>query len=352
VSSGLRPGSVTSSGNTSYHSSGDAIDMSGPPSSMMRFFKTMRGMFGSKLRELIYTPGGVGINDGRPHQYSGEVAADHYDHVHLAYTGPFGDGIGQIRSLAKRVGFPNPNLAAAVAMAESGGDPAAWGDRDLGGSYGLWQIHHPSHPQYPISKLKTREYNARAAFAISGGGRNWSPWTTFRNGDYKAFLSGGGSGGSDGGGGRSSSGASARQRFAASQRASRNSARARTERARSNGPFTPRGPLNSFTGRGFSPTVPVPWWEQELADGGGGEADPNQALIDALAEAARQTAEHTAALRGVEGELKRQTDLAQSTIATDSFQKSKWIADVMSGQIGRGVINRGMTPGSGVEVTW
>jgi hypothetical protein len=40
TTSGLRPGSITSSGNVSYHSSGDAIDESGPPGAMMRFFKT------------------------------------------------------------------------------------------------------------------------------------------------------------------------------------------------------------------------------------------------------------------------------------------------------------------------
>jgi 3D (Asp-Asp-Asp) domain-containing protein len=97
TTSGLRPGSITASGNVSYHSSGDAIDESGPPSAMLRYFRFLRANFGSRLRELIHTPGGVGIKDGRPYRYTGQVARDHYDHVHVAFTGPFGDGPGKKR---------------------------------------------------------------------------------------------------------------------------------------------------------------------------------------------------------------------------------------------------------------
>jgi hypothetical protein len=98
----------------------------------------------------------------------------------------------QLVSLARRVGFPNPALAAAVAEAESGGNIAAHGDRNLGGSYGLWQIHHPSHPSYDIRRLASDPtYNARAALAISGHGRTWAPWTTYRTGAYKQYLGSG-----------------------------------------------------------------------------------------------------------------------------------------------------------------
>jgi hypothetical protein len=117
TSSGLRVGAITSSGNVSYHSSGDAIDEAGPPSAMMRFFKTMKNTFGPRLRELIYTPGGVGIKDGRPFRYTGQVAADHFDHVHVAYTGPFGDGIGQAVQAARAAGFRGQALINAVAVA-------------------------------------------------------------------------------------------------------------------------------------------------------------------------------------------------------------------------------------------
>jgi hypothetical protein len=97
--------------------------------------------------------------------------------------------LDQIRAVAARAGFPDPSLAAAVAMAESGGYTGAVGDVDLGRSVGLWQINLPSHPQYDPQSLLDPTYNASAAFAISAGGTNWNPWTTFRTGAYKAYYS-------------------------------------------------------------------------------------------------------------------------------------------------------------------
>ena len=90
MSSGARPGAITSSGNVSWHSSGHAIDVSGPPSGMMSFFQAMKSQYGAGLEELIYTPGGVGIKNGQPFTYTGQVAADHFDHVHVADKDPGG----------------------------------------------------------------------------------------------------------------------------------------------------------------------------------------------------------------------------------------------------------------------
>jgi hypothetical protein len=98
--------------------------------------------------------------------------------------------LAELQQLAANVGFPDPNLAAAVAMAESGGNPNAYGDAEYGGSVGLWQINLPSSPQYNAEKLKDPTYNAQAALAISKKGTNWNPWTTFRTGAYKQFYSG------------------------------------------------------------------------------------------------------------------------------------------------------------------
>jgi len=90
--------------------------------------------------------------------------------------------------LARSAGFPNPELAAAVAMAESGGNANAVGDIYLGGSYGLWQVNIKAHPQYSVSQLFDPAYNARAALEISKGGIDWNPWTTFRTGAYLRYL--------------------------------------------------------------------------------------------------------------------------------------------------------------------
>lgn len=48
---------------------------------------------------------------------------------------------------ANRAGV-NPALMLAIANQESGFNPNAVGDKNVGGSYGLFQIHKPSHPDY------------------------------------------------------------------------------------------------------------------------------------------------------------------------------------------------------------
>lgn len=194
VTSGKRPGARTSSGNQSWHATGEAIDLAGPGSGMLRFFNYMKATWGARLAELIYTPGGAGIKNGRAHRYSGQVAADHFDHVHVAMDlgrPGQGDGYGkgQIRNLWTRAGGSAEvsNLAAAVALAESGGDPNVVSST---GDVGLWQINRATW-----GKLATKDPlgNARAAVKISSGGRNWRPWVAFTNGSYKRFLGGGGS---------------------------------------------------------------------------------------------------------------------------------------------------------------
>jgi lysophospholipase L1-like esterase len=96
--------------------------------------------------------------------------------------------LDDLKTLAASVGFPDPELAAAVAMAESGGDPRIVGDQAYGGSVGLWQINVPAHPEYDAGRLKEPTYNAQAAFALSKGGRDFNAWTVYRNGTYKKFY--------------------------------------------------------------------------------------------------------------------------------------------------------------------
>jgi hypothetical protein len=176
VSSGIRPGAVTSSGNQSYHASGDAIDMAGSPSGMMRFFQFARQNMGGKLRELIYTPGGVGIKDGKPF------------HVHVAYTGPFGDGIGQAVGAARAAGFRGQNLinAVAIAGAESGYRNDARLVSGVEDSRGMWQINTRAHPW--ASNLSNPNANARAAFRVFSQAGGFSPWSVFSSGRYRGFL--------------------------------------------------------------------------------------------------------------------------------------------------------------------
>lgn len=112
VSSGARAGAVTSSGNRSYHASGDALDLAGSPSQMMSFAQYAAANWGSHLEELIYTPFGKGqIKNGAPFVYGGQVAKDHYDHVHIADTAPSLAGGGPTTSYGAGGGMmPAVNL--------------------------------------------------------------------------------------------------------------------------------------------------------------------------------------------------------------------------------------------------
>jgi hypothetical protein len=103
--------------------------------------------------------------------------------------------LDELRSLAASVGFPDPETAAAVAMAESRGNPSAQNivtnpapGNGPERSFGLWQINTLAHPQYPEHLLLDPTYNAQAALAISQGGTNWTPWSTYNHGDYRQYM--------------------------------------------------------------------------------------------------------------------------------------------------------------------
>ena len=70
------------------------------------------------------------------------------------------------------------HIAAAIALAESGGHP-----REISSTndWGLWQINAPSHPtMYTLDPGR----NTTAAIKISRNGRDWSPWVTYQTGAY------------------------------------------------------------------------------------------------------------------------------------------------------------------------
>lgn len=96
----------------------------------------------------------------------------------------------QLRSLWIEAGGPGgatADIAAAIALAESGGNPNVVNSI---GATGLWQIH-PGGRQYLPPKA-----NAAAAVAkYKGAGNKFTPWTTFTGADtpnhektYKKFL--------------------------------------------------------------------------------------------------------------------------------------------------------------------
>lgn len=84
LTSGFRPGSITSSGNRSYHSMNRAGDYSNGYATPqeLAFATFVAGWFGSDLKELIHTPLGFSIKNGA--RVAPYAAKDHYDHVHIA----------------------------------------------------------------------------------------------------------------------------------------------------------------------------------------------------------------------------------------------------------------------------
>jgi lysozyme-like protein len=99
----------------------------------------------------------------------------------------------EIRAYATGAGFRGDdlNIAVAVALAESSGDPGAVGDEALtiGGSIGLWQINLRWHPEYAAASLVDPQTNANAAFAIYvEAGHSFIPWSTYKSGAYLEHL--------------------------------------------------------------------------------------------------------------------------------------------------------------------
>lgn len=119
-------------------------------------------------------------------------------------TSYLGESPGQIASLAAGAGCGQPDLAAAIAMAESSGNPRAHNPVPPDDSYGLWQINMRGNlgperrAQFGLTsneQLYDPATNARAMVAISGGCANFNPWTTFTSGRYRAYYSTPSSGG-------------------------------------------------------------------------------------------------------------------------------------------------------------
>jgi hypothetical protein len=128
---------------------------------------------------------------------------------------PLGDSTdsltpAQIAAYAYQAGFRGAAQvkAVAIALAESGGHPGSLNPRAPDYSVGLWQVNYyggllgPRTAAYGTpASLTDPAANARAAFSISGQGKNFGPWSTYTNGAYLSHMAaataavGGGGGG-------------------------------------------------------------------------------------------------------------------------------------------------------------
>lgn len=99
----------------------------------------------------------------------------------------------QIADVAYGAGFRGKALtnAVAVALAESGGNPRAVGhnsDKYRSRDRGLWQINSHWHPEVSDAAAFSPSSCAAAAYRISSHGKDWSPWSTWKNGSAGAQL--------------------------------------------------------------------------------------------------------------------------------------------------------------------
>jgi hypothetical protein len=97
----------------------------------------------------------------------------------------------QIAAIVLSVRFTGPEVAVAIALAESGGhtdalhvNPGPPPSRDRG----LWQINDRFHPEVTDAQAFEAVQATVAAHRISRGGRDWSPWHAFTTGAYRAHL--------------------------------------------------------------------------------------------------------------------------------------------------------------------
>lgn len=104
----------------------------------------------------------------------------------------------QLATLARNAGFTGKDvdIAVAVALAESGGNPRAYNGKDRDRSYGLWQINMiggmgpDRRKALGISSndaLFDPATNARAARMVWKS-QGWNGWTTYTRGTYKKFM--------------------------------------------------------------------------------------------------------------------------------------------------------------------
>lgn len=104
-------------------------------------------------------------------------------------------------NLARQAGLSNERakVAAAVGMAESGGNAAAHNTNASTGdnSYGLWQINmlgamgparRAAYGLKSNDDLFNPKVNAQVMSAMSKQGQDFSPWSTYKNGAYKKYM--------------------------------------------------------------------------------------------------------------------------------------------------------------------
>lgn len=97
----------------------------------------------------------------------------------------------QIASYCYAAGFRGNALitATAVAMAESSGRTDVVNYLGCTGLFQIYiKVHIRSNPSWTTKAMKQPYNNAKAAYKLSSGGRNWRPWEAYTKGMHKKYL--------------------------------------------------------------------------------------------------------------------------------------------------------------------
>lgn len=123
-------------------------------------------------------PAGAGFGPAATCQQKSTLAGTHLSDV-------------QIAQYARNAGLRGNGLviSIAVALAESSGwTKAVLVDTDCSRDRGVWQINSYWHSEVSDAQAFSPSGCATAAYNISSGGSNWTPWTTYQNGAYAQFM--------------------------------------------------------------------------------------------------------------------------------------------------------------------
>lgn len=97
----------------------------------------------------------------------------------------------QIAQYARNAGLHGNGLviSIAVALAESQGwSQAVLINTDCSHDRGVWQISNRWHAEVSDGQAFDPAGCAQAAYNISSGGNDWTPWTTYNNGAYWQYM--------------------------------------------------------------------------------------------------------------------------------------------------------------------
>jgi hypothetical protein len=140
-------------------------------------------MSGGALKLVAVAGISLAVASGMKHHHHGHGILAGLDSVTVGAASGSHAGCRKLEHLwMAEGGRPSQaQMAASIAMAESGGDAGATGSNTDGSTdRGYWQINsvHGAQSTYDPAA------NARAAVAISGDGSNWTPWVTYNTGAY------------------------------------------------------------------------------------------------------------------------------------------------------------------------